>query len=464
MREDSESDLIHSILLKKIFTYGFIEGVAKGLNKLTILLLPFLLDTFNYGKIGLIISLELLLPFISLLGLERAVLRFYSEKDSIPNFSKTIFLSITFTHALIIVLFACLYLLGYKSMWGLDVFPDFILVTLLVYFTGTNLITLNKLRVNEEHKKYYQGRLYIQVSKFIFILLFVYLTKNYLGYLAGTIISAISANLIFRIKKDKLIAKEKFNKQSFFFLFSFSWPFIFHGIAANLLGNADKFILEHFMSMKDVGLYTLIYSIGSSMIFAYVGVSVYMEPMIYKEKNISNRDILLNKYLLISLIFGLFAYILLSIVSEYILPYFYTKIYTEVFSYIPFIALSYIIYPFYLKSNYKMIHERKSKLIASLSIVSCVFNVVLNIYLIPIYGIYAAVTTTLLSYILQAVMFTLFSNKWKINKEFLHIIVLGIILSASIFFQFKVYVSGLLIAIYIFIIYINMPKHISVNE
>jgi len=452
-------------LLKKIFSYGFIEGIAKGLNKLTVLLLPFFLDAASYGKIGLVISLELLLPFISLLGLERAVLRFYSERSSIPNFSKTISLSITYVHGLIIALLICLYFSGIKVILGLDIFPDLILITLLVYFGGKNLITLNKFRVDENHRMYYRGRLYIQVSKLVLVLLFVFLTKSYIGYLIGSIISAITANALFRVQaiKDNY-KKENFDKQVFTYLFAFSWPFIFHGIATNFLGNADKFVLEHFMSIKDVGLYTLIYLIGSSMMFAYIGTSVYIEPLIYKEKINAKREQLLNKYLIITLLFGLSAFIIISLISEYVLPHFYSESYTEAFQYIPLIALSFLMYPFYLKSNYKMIYEKRTLLIALLSITSCLFNLGLNIYLIPNYGIYAAVIATLASFILQAILFIYFVNRCLINKEFIYVVALSVILSISVFLHFKVYLVVAILAIYILILFLDMHKSTHLNE
>src|SRR5690606_39111752 len=134
-------------------------------------------------------------------------------------------------------------------------------------------------------------------------------------------------------------------------LFVFSWPFIFHGVAGNLLGNADKFILERFLTLNDVGLYTLAYSLGSSMIFAYIGISVFMEPMIYKENDEEKRKVLLDKFILATLSFGIIAYAIIAIASLYILPVFYNDKYSEVFKYTPLIAVSFLIYPFYLKSN-----------------------------------------------------------------------------------------------------------------
>ena len=452
-------------MLKKILSYGSVEGVAKGLNKLTVLLLPFFLDSVSFGKIGLILALELLLPFISLLGLERAVLRFYSERDSLPNFSKTISLSVTFTHGIIAVLFLNVYLLGVKSIWGLDIFPDIISIVLLVYLTGINRITLNKFRVDGNHKKYYQGRLYIQISKFALVLLFVFLTKNHTGYLIGSIISALSANILFKIKTPDRQIKEVFDKKTFITLTAFSWPFIFHGIATNLLGNADRFILGHFMSLENVGLYTLVYAIGSSMLFVYIGISVYLEPIVYKEKRDEYRERLLSKYLIISLLCGLGMFIVISLLSKYVLPHFYSEFYTEAFSYIPFIAISFLMFPFYLKSSYKMIYEKRTLLIALLSVANSVFNIGLNIYLIPTYGIYAAVITTLLSFILQAVLFCCVANKNRIDKkELLYILLFGIILSANVFLQLNLLVSVVLICFLILFIYLSFRKTINFSR
>jgi O-antigen/teichoic acid export membrane protein len=100
-----------------------------------------------------------------------------------------------------------------------------------------------------------------------------------------------------------------------------------------------------------------------------------------------------------------------------------------------------------------MIYEKKSILIAILSIISCIFNMGLNIYLIPIYGIYAAVIATLISYSLQALLFTFFANRKKIDKEFIQILLLSIVLFISILMQLKFYISSIFTGAIILYIY-----------
>lgn len=441
-------------MLKKIFSYGFVEGFAKGLNKLTLLVLPFFLTTIDYGKVGLLASIEMIVPLVSLLGFERAILRFYSDKDEYKGFNKTVFSSVLWMHLFLLCILSLSYVFGVRTFFGLNVFPDLFLIIALIYFQGTNLITLNMLRVNEDHKTYFKGRIYIQLTKFVLVIACVYLMNSYLGYVVGSLIGAIISNFVYTAKSRKTEVKEHFNRHTFSTLFIFSWPFIFHGVAGNLLVNADKFILQRFLTLNDVGLYTLAYSLGSSMIFAYVGISVFMEPMIYKENDLIKRNLLLNKFFVAALSFGIVAYAAICIASFYVLPVLYDVKYSDVFQYAPLIAISFLIYPFYLKSNYKMIYEKKSLNIAVVSILSSIINIVLNIYLVPIYGIYAAVITTLISYILQAFMFVLMANRFKLNNEFIEVIVLSGILGLCVYFKLEYYYTLVIMISYIFCHYI----------
>ncbi len=163
-------------------SYGVVEGIAKGLNKSIILALPLFINTISIGKIGLLISLELIIPVISLLGFERAILRFYSERNNFSCLKKTISISTIVTHAVLILLILLIYFFGFKSFFGLNLFPDIFLVIFLVYFQGTNLITLNILRVEENHKVYFKARLFLQSTKFILVFLIIFRTNSYLGY------------------------------------------------------------------------------------------------------------------------------------------------------------------------------------------------------------------------------------------------------------------------------------------
>ena len=444
-------------MLKKILSYGFIEGLAKGLNKSTLLLLPFFLSTADFGKIGLLVSVELLIPLLSFLGLEKAVLRFYNEKRKYQFFNKTVSVATLLSHSLLLLLLFILYISNVRSIFSLRVFPDLFLIIILVYLQGYNLIKLNMLRVEERHKLYYKGRLFFQLTKFSFILLIIYFSGDYLGYLYGGILAGALTYIYLNLSFEKT-GKEKFKKSTFQSLFLFSWPFMLHGLSTKILANADKFIMENYLSLEEVGIYTFAYSIGSMMVFAYIGVSVYMEPLIYKSKNNVKLELLLNKYLTFALVFGLIVYLLISSMSNYLIPVLYNKSYNDVLNFIPMIALAYMIYPYYLRSNYRMIYNKSSFSIAVISVLSAVLNIVLNILLIPEYGILAAVFTTGVSFFFQSLLFTLRSNNFKLSMELLQIIVLGTAILLAIYYKVPYYFS---VTPVVLIVFMNNFKKIK---
>lgn len=432
-------------MLKKILSYGFVEGIAKGLNKLVLLLLPFFLDTVSFGKVGLIISLETLLPIVTLLGFERAILRFYSFKADIKCFDKTINVSVNLSHLLCFIVLGLLYLFGIRSLFSLDIFPDLILLLVLVYFQSNNLLILSRLRVSEKHREYFKSRLILQVGKFLLIIGFIYLTKSYLGYLIGGIVITAIVNLTFKIKA---IGQERqiFNKETFKYLFAFSWPFIFHGIAINLLGNADKFVLERYLSLAEVGQYTFVYSIGSMIVFGFIGISVYLEPLIYKADEIK-KEKYIKDYLIYGNIIFLFFFFLIMFISHFVIDKFYTGSYLEVSYLIPLISLAFVLYPYYLTANYRMIYDKRTKLIAVLSIASCILNIGLNIVLVPRIGLYASVLVTFISYFVQAFLFTLMAVK-RFNIDLLEILIIGILFILFLGFRLDLFYFVILLLTY----------------
>ncbi|NGM67223.1 oligosaccharide flippase family protein [Sphingobacterium sp. SGR-19] len=420
-------------MLKRILSYGFIEGVAKGLNKLILLLLPFILGTIDFGKVGLILSIETLLPFITLLGFERVILRFYSQHDEFKNFDRTINIAINIAHFLVLCFLIIAYIYGVRDIFGLYVFPDLFLLLILVYLQGTNLLVLNKLRVQGLHSKYFGARLFLQIGKFLLVFLLVYFTESYIGYLIGGILIAFITNIVFRVTGSTTIT-QKFDSVTFKNLFAFSWPFIFHGLATNLLGNGDKFIIEKYLTLFEVGQYTFVYSIGSMMVFGFVGISVYLEPLIYKA-TVEKKEKYLNDYLLYGTAISTILYFCINIFSHYLMDYFYSNSYRDVAYLIPLIAISFVVYPYYLTANYRMIYDKRTKRIAFLSILTCLLNIGLNFLLIPKFGLYASVLVTFISYVTQALLFTYISVGGRIERQVLEVVVISLSFYLCMFFN-----------------------------
>ncbi len=263
---------------------------------------------------------------------------------------------------------------------------------------------------------------------------------------------------MFRTQKSEK-ATELFNKKTFSSLVGFTWPFVFHGVASNLLANSDKFILANCMSMYDVGLYSLVYSISSMMLLVYIGISAYLEPIIYKENDNNLREKLLFKYKILSIGIGIIAYLFINLLSIFVLPQIYDKSFFKVINYIPILSITYLLYPYYLQSSYIMIYNKKSLNIAIISIISASINICLNIMLIPIYGVYGAVIITFVSYLIQSFLFVFISNQFKFTFQLIELLILVVIISLLIYWSVPFYYSIIPLLIFLGGIFIKQNNN-----
>ena len=441
-------------MLKNILKYSSIELIAKGLNKLVLFLLPLFLDSINYGIVGLLLAIELFLPLIMLLGFERVVLRFYSEKLKFPNFKGTIFNLISISALFALLILGGLYLLGKKKFFLISIFPDFFLIIILIYFQNLYLINLNMLRVEEKHSNYFRVKLIYQIIKLLSIFGFVLIMKDYFGYILASIFS-ISITVFIYFRDSIYLNLKRFNKETFKKFIYFSWPFIMSGIASAVITNIDKFFIESYMSINDVGFYTLSYSFGATIMFSYIGVSVYMEPLIYKQNNQKDKNEMLNKYFLFTSIFGIFSFLLLTLASNFLLPIIYSSEYKTALEYIPMVGICFLLSPHYLKANYDMIFEKKVKKIALISILSAVVNIAMNYLLIPIYGLKGAVLAFFVSSLLQTSLYVIYAKGTQFKKDLSYLLCLITILFLYIFYNMDVNLTILMLFCYLCIYLIN---------
>ena len=209
------------------------------------------------------------------------------------------------------------------------------------------------------------------------------------------------------------------------------------------------------MSINDVAFYTLAYSFGATIMFSYIGVSVYMEPLIYRQNNQKDKNEILNKYFLFTSIFGIFSFLLLTLASNFLLPIFYSSEYKTALEYIPMIGICFLLSPHHLKANYDMIFEKKVKKIALISILCAVANIVLNYLLIPIYGLKGAVLAFFVSSFLQTSLYVIYAKGNKFKKDLSYLVALIIILFLYIFYNMDLYLIILMLFTYLCIYLIN---------
>ncbi len=247
--------------------------------------------------------------------------------------------------------------------------------------------------------------------KLILIIFFIFLgLKNnavIFSYFLGAII-VLMISFIYCKKKipevfGKYDLKEKFKKEVRKKLFSYSWPLVFSTLSYVIFSYIDSLTIGYFKGVSDVGFYNAAVPLAALLIFAPTLFMRLFFPLVTKEFS-RNNSFMINELskqvekwifivnlpvLLLMVIFpGTFLNLLFG--AEYLVAENSLRI----------LALGYFFYSISILFYTLLAIAGKSKLLLINVIVTSILNLILNIALVPKYGIIGAAFATLISYII----------------------------------------------------------------
>ena len=183
---------------------------------------------------------------------------------------------------------------------------------------------------------------------------------------------------------------------------SFSLPIIPTGLSSWVINSSDRYIIGFFLGSLYVGFYSPGYALGS-IIGNYVGpLAFILFPVLSKlhdENKFEDVKFFLSmslKYFLLLAIPSAFGLTLLS--KELLIILSTQQIAEEGYLIIPIIALSTIFYGIYVIFSQILFFKNKTKFTAIVWLLASIINIVLNIIIIPYYGIIGAAFTMLVVY------------------------------------------------------------------
>ena len=357
----------------------------------------------EYGLVGLLVALEGIGTNLMIVGQDRSIIRFYFHEERQKIFLSTVYL-ICFAAALPLLfgLLGASFFSG--TVAGIPIYPHLVMLMLAVLLLNLNKLYFSVLRVEENARRYAGMRVSFAVLKGLCVLLLVMQTKNSIAYVGGLLLAAaliFGATLPYireRVARgyDPRTAKK---------LWLFGWPFIFHLMAGNILMFADRFMIESYLGLSEVGTYTLAYTLGSAVVFIYGALSIYFEPLIYRNAG-SNQtaEELMSTYSLVCLFLGTLWGGMLLLGLPYIVERIWGPSYTSIFGIVPVILAAHLLMPIYQQANYRLTLHEKTKALAFGTVLAAISNVLLNLVLIPGYGTLGAAIATYFSLLVLCVV------------------------------------------------------------
>ena len=187
-------------------------------------------------------------------------------------------------------------------------------------------------------------------------------------------------------------------------LASYSLPLIFYTLSLAALSQIDRIFIANLLDVSQVGIYNLSYTIGAVTLMAAIPLMNAFQPRFFQAMNgkIAIQMIDDAKMLMMALT-------LPTIVIAFLLPslahFVFPLTYSSGYSSIPIIAIGAMAQIHFLIWTRVLAFHNRTSLISGLVFVAMLINCVLNLYLIPVFGIMgAAIATALAQFSMMAML------------------------------------------------------------
>lgn len=390
--------------IKNLMKDGFVYGMTRYIGVVAaIFLTPLytrMIPRFDYGIMDIF---NVWIGFFTLLipvGLIQALPRLWMDsrndelalKNILGNFNSLILI---FTLTFLVVSLSLKFLFesliiqstGFSHIYYLSI----CIAVLQVIYTQ-QLAILRQL---------FYRRLYIAISLlnlaiitlFGFTLVYYY-EMGIRGFFLASVF-AFSVTVIFSLYVNRRYFVLRFDKPLLSSMLRYSSPLLYVAIFFSLSDITDRFIINHFMTTSDVGLYSVGARIASIPLFFTTAFSTAWFPRIFSIKDPGERNKeILNTHRLALLFFG--SIFLSVVLFRTELIRFFAPSYTDAFSLILLLSLAYVINgmgPVYAVG----IHlEKTTAVLLKGALISVLANAVLSIILLRYYGINGVAAGTLL--------------------------------------------------------------------
>jgi len=412
---------------KSSLTFGLGFVFLRGISFLLLPIHTNFLSTFDAGIVFIIYSILAFLNPVYALGMDSALFKFFNSKKHSQQeiISSSLIFSIIFSTILsgtlcILSLFCSnIFNITYNWLW---------LIALILFFDSISSRLLILLRLFDRPRYYLCVGLINILSSLFFNLLFIQACS--LGD-RGALYALLSTAIIQFIALFPLffyyINLKHFNFNLCKKMLLFGLPFLPSALLFILTSVVDRFFIEHFLDLNAVGVYGAGYKIGSLVSIVVIAFNLAWQP--YYLKYFQSADFINN----IKLISRNFSIILLYIAtgitvwSDSIIKVQFFNVYIigvdfwAAVSIVPWIAFSYFFYGLFILQIPTIYIHNKQNWSPLFWGAGATTNILLNYFLVPLFGINGAAIATLVSFLIMFMFIKYKNQSWMpinfVNKK-----------------------------------------------
>ena len=395
------------IQIRASFWFLICRFLQKGISVITTPIFTRLMTTAEYGQYNVFNSWLNIVSIVVTINLSsgmytRGLVKYSDRKEKFSSSLQILTLLLTICWTLIYVIFHK-EINNYSSLTTLQMLAMFVMIWTTAAFT----FWIAEQRVDLNYQKLVTLTVIASIAKpLLGIILVINLDDKVTARIIGLAIVELiiyTGCFISQVKRGGIHNIRCFWKDALLF----NIPLIPHYLSMTILNGADKIMIERMIGASESGIYSLAYSVAMVMGLFNSALIDTIVPWLYKKINVGDiKSIGKVAYPSWLLIGGI--NLLLIILAPELVSFFAPKPYHDAIWIIPPVALSQL---FIFLYNFFSVFEffyAKTTLVAIASCAGAVLNIILNYIFLPIFGYYAAGYTTLICYIVYALMHYLF--------------------------------------------------------
>jgi O-antigen/teichoic acid export membrane protein len=406
--------------MKSVAKHFLVYGLGNILSKIVgFILIPVYthyLTTSQYGTLELLELTTYIAGMFLALGISQSVMRFYYDSED-PQKRQEVVSTALFS-IWVVSLFAVIWFLLFSPQVSFLVFKSsdytglFRIVFLTMMFSLASEIPLSFIRAQQRSVLYTVISLCRLILSLGLNILFI------MGFgwgVQGIILSGLITNGISSLYLSFYTIKQvgiSFSLGKLKEMIKYGLPYIPGGAGMFVLNFLDRFFLQRFTSLSEVGIYSLGYKFGMIInpLVTDPFFAIWRPKMFELAKREDAKDIyslMFTYFLFLEIFLGLG----ISVLIKDVLRIISSPEYHNAYKVVPLILLSYILWGGYFHMQVGILLKKKTQHIAYIIGMSALSNLLLNILLIPRLGIWGAALSTLVSF---GIMFILnyFVSNW----------------------------------------------------
>ncbi len=427
--------------LRSIINYFSAEVIVQVSGIITLPIFVKYLTPEDYGILSLVQIFSSFFVIIIGLQLNTGLGRIYFDYNTEERksyYSTILFSIISLTVFFSLLLYVCLdsVLPIIFTNASTDYYSFFHLVTISFVFEQVSIASIGLLKVEKKSASLFK----VSTVATIISLIFKYklIVIDNLGVQGGVLAIVFTSifKSIFLLYFTKKFFKFDFNLEMLKNTLPYTLPIIFHALGGYLFRFSDRVILEKYIPLAMIGLYSIADRLAAVMKFLINGINDTLSPEYIKssKQNFSDTILRYKDILTIWCVFVCMAFLIINFLIKTYIKLFMPENFQNVLVFIPFILGAYFFRGLYCFFMYPIIFEKRVGWIPTVTILSGVLNITINILFIPRYGVIVAALSTLAAFLCTAILSYSIAKKLNIVEvNFAALVETLIVGSISIF-------------------------------